>query len=430
MKLKSISFFLLTAFLSSIIFGQADPNADPNWDWRNGDDQNQPYPASVYTMYKENGDGTITGVYRSAPWNQWNSWDGLDDNRKEDGWVLLCRDFGTPFRAVLGGEGITDRPYFMIYNKYSSVLRVFILVNANDDYTTGGITVKFVSYNKTATLTNLKGRAYAADKIDIVGQYSGTGLTTYVGDEMWVWAEYPLAYDPNMIKSSDHTASRLEFQVVGTQEAELEVEGELVGVTGVDKLVRKFMTQENNGSVTASSLVEETPGNTFSFSGLKTYVSSRAKDWESWKKFIDNSYNRLPQYEEGGNFEGSANNFKHLVGELKNGWIVENLPVIGQISGLFTYVLGGGKSSTNKGKTAPMFIGEKIKLNGSITTEYKLPSGAALPIPGSRVDPSSPTLGSNVPLLYNIQGGLLNLKSSPVLQYKTYMQEVTPVRRI
>jgi hypothetical protein len=84
-----------------IIVDDFDPNADPDWDWRNGDDPYQPYPSSVYTMYNENLDGSISAVSRSAPWNQWNAWDGLDDNNAADGWRL----FNTPFKmASLAGS--------------------------------------------------------------------------------------------------------------------------------------------------------------------------------------------------------------------------------------------------------------------------------------------------------------------------------------
>jgi len=100
--IKQFLFALVALFglMPSLAFGQPnnpnDPNTDPNWDWRNGDDPNTLYPASVYRMYVEQSLGVIVPVFRNAPWGQSNVWDGILDNRKEDGWVLVQRDFGTP----------------------------------------------------------------------------------------------------------------------------------------------------------------------------------------------------------------------------------------------------------------------------------------------------------------------------------------------
>jgi len=92
--------FLLIIFFSVCLYAQTDPNTDPNWDWINGDYPAAPYPSSQYRMYIVNANGVITDVPITAPWGQGNAWIGLQDMKREDGWVLVSRDFGTPNRAV------------------------------------------------------------------------------------------------------------------------------------------------------------------------------------------------------------------------------------------------------------------------------------------------------------------------------------------
>lgn len=90
----------LIALFSVCTFAQTDPNTDPNWDWINGDYPEAPYPSSQYRMYKVNDNGQIVAAPITAPWGQGNAWIGLQDMKKEDGWVLVSRDFGTPYRYV------------------------------------------------------------------------------------------------------------------------------------------------------------------------------------------------------------------------------------------------------------------------------------------------------------------------------------------
>lgn len=233
-------------FLQISIYAQSDPNADPNWDWRNGDNPNYTYPASQYSMYVQTPNGVIA-QWRGAPWGQANAWDGLDDNKKEDGWTLVARDFGTPDRAVLGGDGINVTPYFILYNKFKSLLRVFILGKASTNFTNGGIIIRFGGTEKTATLTNLRPIAFATDKMDSVKNITATALTNDVADDIWVWGDFAMAYDPTIVPSNSTTCPRLTFQVIGTQETNMKIGGSGTGINGNQKNVRDFISGAANG---------------------------------------------------------------------------------------------------------------------------------------------------------------------------------------
>jgi len=245
--LKFVTLFILISV--PLLKAQTDPNANPNWDWRIGDDQTVQYPATKFQMYYQGSQGAYPS-YINAPWSLWTVWDGLNDNKKEDGWVLLTRDFGTPTRAILG-VGVPARPYFILYNKFRSLLRVFILARADMNFTHGGIIIKFAGVEKTVTLTNLNPIGYAADKKQLVENNTATALCDVVGNDIWVWGDFIMAFDPTIIPSSSEVCPRLSFQVIGTVESDLKISGTGTGINGTQKDVRDFMSGAEKGNVTA-----------------------------------------------------------------------------------------------------------------------------------------------------------------------------------
>lgn len=424
------SFFLKTflsiIFIFSVPFlkAQTDPNADPNWDWRIGDDLTVQYPATKYTMYYQGSQGTYAS-YFNAPWSLWTVWDGLNDNRKEDGWVLLARDFGTPTRAILG-NGIIARPYFILYNKFRSLLRVFILARADMNFTHGGIIIKFAGDEKTATLTNLQPIGYAADKKDSVKNNTATALCDVVGNDIWVWGDFLMAFDPTIIPTSSELGPRLSFQVIGTVESDLKISGTGTGINGTQKNVRDFLSGAEKGNVTVATSLPTTINNSFDFNQIKTSISGTQTNWTGWKTFIGDMYDKIPIFETGGDLESAINTFKLGLGYIKYSWAVQSLPAFGIAAGIVDVFFGGGKKS-DPSLTAPTFFGVNLSLTGSITTQYHLTAGALVVIPGSKTNPEVPGFGSSVPLLYNNPVGLFNLSTTPILQYKIYPQPIYPV---
>ncbi len=417
-------FIILLMFLYAYMqFAQSDPNADPNWDWRNGDIESLVYPISQYRIYKIADNGNTVPLYISAPWSQYNAVDQLDDNKPEDGWVLVSRDFGTPLRGVLGADGVTQKPYFALYNRYTSMLRVFILVKCQDDYEHGGIVMKFGSLTKTATFANLRPLVYAADRIDILGEYSATALVNLVGNDMWIWGDFVLAYDPTMVRGNATTGPRMQFRVFGTKEYELMIDGTLAGIQGPPKYVRDFLCNDENGKITIAEGILTEENKELSFNDRIVNAMATADKWSDLKKQIESRYNSVPSYDKNTTepFQKIANDFKGLLGSIKDSWLVSALPVIGAVSGIVDFFIGGGKKSGNN--VSPTYFGANLKLTGSIKTNVNLPAGATIPIPGSRTDPAEPVMSVSTPLLYNNPTGLFTLKKTPVLQYKIYTIE-------
>lgn len=396
-----------------------DPNADPNWDWRVGDNLAYAYPGTEYKLYT----GTIGAyIYIKSPWSQFNAPDVLNDNKKEDGWVLVARDLGTSTRPIT----LNSSAYFVLYNKLKAMLRVFLLVKASANFTTGAIIMNFGSQKKTATLTHLYPRAYATDKPESVQDNHASSLSNTVADGIWVWGDFPMAFDPTIVPTTDPDCPRLFFQVIGTVETDIHLSGAATGIGGSYKNVRDFLSGGSNGLgvVAASEAMPTTVGSEMNFSSLKSKVFGTSNDWASWKKSLDDLYKSLKKDPTKTDFLSKASDWlAGKIKELKDNWIVDNLPVIGFGVGLVDFLFGGGNSS-DKAKVSPTYFAFNLNLEGKAVTEFHLATGASIPIPGAKSNPEVSCLGSSVPLLYNSPVGIFNLTKTPVLKVTWYSQGV------
>lgn len=139
-----------------------DPNLNPDWDWINGDVQPDGYPR--YVIYFQDQPRPGEEWQYLPPWKQSDSWPGLLDRFKEDGWILLARDFGSPTRRI----GVNGSVYFALYNKYRSVLRVFFLIRKaqqNFQYAMMTLTWREPDSKITGSLTSLASYCEALDKV-------------------------------------------------------------------------------------------------------------------------------------------------------------------------------------------------------------------------------------------------------------------------
>ncbi|MDT3695209.1 MAG: T9SS type A sorting domain-containing protein [Ignavibacterium sp.] len=408
---------LLLVFFSIYTNAQTDPNTDPNWDWINGDYPNAPYPSSQYRMFIANYNGQIVEAPITAPWGQGNAWIGLQDMKREDGWKLVSRDFGTPSRYVWAPyqEGA---PYFILYNRYKGILRFFIMVKSNQDLTSGALELKFHADNtfKTATLTHLKPRAYATDKLANVQNNAGLALSQVMNDN-WAWADYPMAFDPTFVATEN--GAWLDFQVVGTIESEIKISGTATGINGTQKEVRDFMTGTNNGAVT---LTTDAPAvnSTKSFSQFTTSVFGTASSWDKWKQTIIDFAKKQKPTDNTTKLGQENNKLKGFIDNLENSWLLKGLPYIGAAVGLVDFLTGGGQKT--KQTVKPTFTGLNLSLTGSITTTLKLPNPKRIQVPSSKLNPNLAVYGSTTPIVYNENFGVLNLTSTPIIKYKTYFQ--------
>jgi len=349
-----------------------DPNLDPNWDWRQ--EHYEVYwsrpPAQLWTVASPFSSEYTSGVALTL------------DYEPEDGWVLVARNFGSE-------KNYLKNPYFILYNKHTGLLRVFVLLSLLEDHTTGSISLSFdpALSNTTALLTHASNRAWAVDryKKDLMG-YAVTEVQT----ECWTYADFATAYDPNTEQSKD---SALRFRVEG------------VDISNVTVKSTDFtLTQVLPKSTVAAGI------DTYDLKELITdgkhvmgYYNTFQKYQDQTKVFIDKQKNK---------------DLKDKLSHVFNLWGYKNLPYIGGLIGLVDSFMGGGRKKKVE-SPVPMAFEGHMTLEGTIT-QRALVTAFSVRTPGVIHD-----LPNFVPL-YDQPLGIFNLRETPVLGHRIYQQKEGP----
>jgi len=175
-------------------------NRDP-WDWT--------VPVSQ-TVYLNDG-----GVISRAVNLSYYAFDGFATNLNDpsgpdvlpaNGWVLLFRSFGNPACG-------TNMPYFILYNRYHGLLRVFFYNHLTSQTFSFGQVNLDETNTSDASLLNFDG-----------GDLSHSIVTVnQIGPDQWSYADFKLTtYDPN-----SHTDATLNFNVDGITSTSLSLSGGL-----------------------------------------------------------------------------------------------------------------------------------------------------------------------------------------------------------
>ena len=175
-----------------------------NWNWENYDCKNwnantvagSTYKTSLGSPWCNQGQSDIVAIGTSQ------------DYTKSRGWVLLRRDFGC--------LNTTNYPYFVLYNRFTGIIRVFFWLSDNQLYS------RFV-----VTLSNNNGNSALAS---FANQYPSnydkyltnstlgnndiyTVTTAQSSKNQWSVAEFNVPFDPNIANSVN--SSEIRFDIYG-----------------------------------------------------------------------------------------------------------------------------------------------------------------------------------------------------------------------
>jgi len=352
-------------------FMNNDPNLDPNWDWR------QEY----YTIYwdrQPNGPWTLSSPFYSE-------FTGgvafTKDYEPEDGWVLLFRNFGSE-------QNYLRYPYFLLYNKYTGLLRAFILVDSEENYTTGNLSLAFGSElpNTTALLTHASHRAWAAD---LYKKELTAVAVTEIHNGYWIYVDFATAYDPH---TKDVTGSALEFRLDGVNITDLFLNGTL----SLTQVLPKSVTPAEQSTYTLKDLVADGKHVAGFYNTFQTYQ-------KKFKEAADKQTN---------------NELKQKLGEVLKTWTYQNLPLIGVGIGLVDLFIGGGREKKVESPVPMVFSGD-MSLKGTMK-ERNFITKFSIQTPGTKHQ------YPNFVPLYDYPLGIFNLRTTPVLQSRTYWQKEGP----
>ncbi|MBN9380430.1 MAG: hypothetical protein J0H74_06675 [Chitinophagaceae bacterium] len=300
--------------------------------------------------------------------------DIMYDMQPADGWQLVYNEFDPTLPAL------PNNPCFVLYNKFSGILRIYVYVTTNgfvpSDYLTTGLSLN--PNTISSTMLNFIGQ----DFIDVnTHRTVFTKIEPYqMATGAWYAAQYEIAYDPN-IATSSYTQVGLNWSLKWTYVTQISLGGDIQGTI--------------KGTIS-------TPASGFDLSGLASNAATGALEASGLSIFQNNAGND-PAHPGTGNHLGlPANVFESMQSGLSSG-------LSGVVKNIFSGIFGSGGSTQNVDLT----LNAKITLTGSATQ-----SGALIPDPGLTVGLPGTTNSQSVQGLnpyYNSPMGVFNISATPKL---------------
>lgn len=329
------------------------------------------------------GQGSIASIYDT---------DVLNDHRAADGWQLVYNTFNP------NASGPLTNPYFMLYNRYRGLLRIYMYTTtsfvANSDYLTDGINV--VS-NSSSSMLNFNG----TDIVDM-----STNKKSYIQVEpapsdgskplasnKWYMMQYEFAYDPQ-IAGLNYSDMRLSWFTNYNSITNISLGGTQTGTL--------------NGTIGSDGS---------SSSGLSGALASGGKvlGTAALSAIGSNFLNKQSTTGTSNNKLGLPNGIFTSIKDGVSGALKAasgNIPgaVVGILSGLF----GGSGGSTQQ--TVSLNLNSTITLGGPATSSGSFPSSpTAVWLPGTQITSAA----QNYIPLYNNTLGVFNLKGVPTIKCNT-----------
>ncbi len=399
-----------------------------DWDW--AIDPSHPDYCRTWNIQRLNGPIVSVG----APWVRASGGALLQiqfnkDYTREKGWELLRYDFG----AVTARQ----TPYFILYNKYTSLIRIFFFMdNSQGTYVNGAlITMKYASGNGSlypATLTLSNSLLKSSDTY--LQGAAGTGeIMTYVAkidNAGWVMGEFNAGFDPQ-IRSQAYAGHALEFELQGIVNSDIDLAGSMDWKTTAQE---GYGLAGKEGEIVTDI---RPPTSSDPATGLKSFLAKGQKvlgkvSKDDVEKFLTKAAERAQKAKElfnpGSTASSSklrtANTLIKLAGEGSKlpGTIKKITEIAGGVNIAFG-VLGSVvgflfPSDDTAAPQAPTFIPTvstgTLALKGSITTTYPL-ARALVQLPGTQ----HLGFGTTQPY-YDCALGLFTLKNTPILNKRAW----------
>ena len=344
------------------------------------------------------GQGSITSVY------------GLDvanDNKYADGWQLVYNTFDP------NSAGPLQNPYFILYNKYRGLMRIYIYITTPltypSDYLVDGLNVLTTG---TSSMLNFLG----TDIVNVSqNQLSYTQVepapkdgSAPLGSNKWYMLQYELAYDPQTANTNYNNIQLSWFNNYNSI-SKVSLGGPLQGTL--------------NGTVGSSTSginsAIQNGVNTITTAGLSLIGSSVLNNASGSFQGV------YPEYTSDGTLIGytpatSNNNlglpdgiFTSLKTGLSNALSAASGNIPGAIAGILSAIIGGSSNAT----TVSLNLNAKLRLDGTSTSQGSFPaSPTSVYVPGSIIDPIS---APNYIPLYNQSLGVFNLSNKPTINVHT-----------
>ena len=337
-----------------------------------------------YDLYWEG--GQRAGV--PLPWNDDGTCFDLEpDNRKQDGWVLLAKDFGSADAPI---ESLPDLPFFALYNRYTGMICLYIYNgerpgtcgSQNTNYSMGILSIVSSSIiGKIPAFSHHTGTMAATVDRD----YQQTFITEDLMTNEWTRHEFDVrGYDRNIGALSKRNAYFL-FELHSLQESAVELAG----------------TLSLDGFINAGDLRSGYRGN----GSVDTVGSGTATAMKVAQVF--NDANAVRTKMAGYASANPGRWWADALGALANNSVGNFVSGVSEAAGFITGFFGGGSGSSVPLSWRVDLTGD-LKMSGTIRTTQPV-SRHMIYVPGTRHgdDPAIKTPDYDAPL------GLFDLRSGP-----------------
>lgn len=355
---------------------------------------------SVYQVQPINTD-CLRGSQVESPFYKTDNLEALRESKDmlwQDGWELIQRRFGLTDSNTYTTDPVPDL-YFILYNKYTSTLRVLLKVCRGADYNAAKIRIMFhgTSQMKTDLLEYSRGGVLALDKV-FTNTIFAAGAEYFNDNTKWFYADFPMMFDPCtcLYKSKLNIVSDL------ITTSQIALEGKITG---------DIYTQDVGGKAQIQK-----PG-TYGWKDFANHVNGK---YASTFSSIDNFLSQTQQF--ASNLSNTSDtgtkkqSIRSLANALKKYDFVKQgfgtVPWLKAAVSLVDVFIGGGKQQPTGGPTEvkllPLTVNLTAKLNSTISTSNPY-HNILFTNPGSKDAKLDP---ANYPY-YNEVLGIFNLIQTP-----------------
>ncbi|MBX7206184.1 MAG: T9SS type A sorting domain-containing protein [Bacteroidia bacterium] len=330
------------------------------------------------------------------------------DNKPEDGWELISFHFGKFYNGSFVQE---DHPRFILYNRYTGVLRVFFYYNlsvANGTYEMARIRLSFKDnnpgYKQSALLSHSERTVEPLDQFAKRLGFANVHNETNHNTGQWIVADFPMAYDPC---TCINEYSQLEITVDLVMTSTVSITGRIVTSDNlhVTNKAKSSNFPTNYHGTLASRITQ---------GGLEI-ISEGQKTFGDFNKFI-NDLNTIMGTEKQSKAKDGMTTELATIPPLPT---VGFLPELESVKRLIEFFVAGGRySSSNGSGLTPITFEADVNLEGTIINDVQ-GTYQYLTVPGS-IRPAG-SLDDDQPM-YNEVLGVFSLLETPELEFVDYLR--------
>nr|WP_302830843.1 hypothetical protein [uncultured Bacteroides sp.] len=372
---------------------------DVTWDWTKPE-------SFTYAYIQGVGKRKISSPFNteSTPNRDLNLIIAQKDYLPQQGWVLLDKVLGSPISMVE-----TPYPYFILYNRYKGIMRLFMLNTNQNEHNRAMITLEWGTGSKTALLTY--SNKYPQPDDYYVNNETQEKVSNIVDDyynSSWFVSDFLVAFDHTLDPTKNYNLS---IKIYSQVESNLNMNGKFhFETTSASLLSNTNSSGSTNILADAGNFINKLPGSNEIEKGLKQL---KLKIDSTNIEGKQNLYNKIAQLTNS-LADGSFGQILKTVGGISSGL----KGTVGVLTSIFKLFIG---KSTSAGPTyvelMPTVSDGSATLEGTISTTTNA-TQCVLQLPGTNHIYSDGSININGLPIYDKPLGIFSLESLPTIRMK------------